>query len=540
MINLGGGLYGFWRVATSDGGRVSSWPLIMAVLVATVPTTVIHELGHMVAGWMVGLKTLHMNFGVGPVVLKKEIGGVLLTIRRLPISGYVIPASIKDTSRLKRAFFVAGGPGANLLSAAALIRLDDIRLLEFFSRPSFGAIFAIANLLQAVMALTPMSSRRSTSAATGSDGWQLQRLLRGKPAHYETDELERLSLRKSGLKELRRIAEGSRQRALLTVILVGASLLAGTIWMTSFTALPPAQLAATLAVEFAVFGGWAKFITRRSWTAFNTSSDRIKCNPHEQQNLVYRHAFQAVLSSWAVGELPKETESEACKLHGKQEFLQRLDSLPVSSQGSKFLNLVYFDELVQAKRHADAKRIIGTALHWEGVPAPVHWHFESLHLATSFSSSPDAETFARCQQALQGIEDDGLYIKRLHAYIWVLASLDDRESLQKAEEWCRTAHAKYPYDPATFLRMGIVLLKQKRVGESRPWLRAARESLTDSNMIIEAEAWLAVAAAYDRQADTVALLRRSLQQDLPLSLRQILDSELSQLSAVEHAESAAP
>jgi hypothetical protein len=81
-------------------------------------TLVVHEFGHLVAGWMVGFR--FDSIAVGPFSVRKEYGRLKVQVRRtLPASGFA-GMQVNRVRRLRRRLlvFIGGGPMANLLSAA--------------------------------------------------------------------------------------------------------------------------------------------------------------------------------------------------------------------------------------------------------------------------------------------------------------------------------------------------------------------------------------------------------------------------------------
>jgi Zn-dependent protease len=128
------------------------------VLVAYLPclalAVIAHEIGHLMAGWMVGFR--FSSITIGPIALRVEYGRLRVGFRRvLPAGGYA-GMHIDRIRQLRRRLlrFIAGGPLANLLTAVlAASRLAyspprSIALaasIELFWMMS--ALLAIINLL---------------------------------------------------------------------------------------------------------------------------------------------------------------------------------------------------------------------------------------------------------------------------------------------------------------------------------------------------------------------------------------------------------
>ncbi len=81
-------------------------------------TLVVHESGHLLAGWMVEFR--FNSISIGPFSVRMEYGRLKVQIRRmLPAGGYA-GMHVDKIRRLRHRLlvFTAGGPAANLLSAA--------------------------------------------------------------------------------------------------------------------------------------------------------------------------------------------------------------------------------------------------------------------------------------------------------------------------------------------------------------------------------------------------------------------------------------
>ena len=109
--------------------------ILAALLVLSVLVT-IHELGHFVAGRLLGFTIVEFSVGMGPVLLKKEKNGIRYCLRALPIGGmcqfYGEDQEVKDQRCFnaqpvwKRIVTVAAGPVMNLITAVlfAIITLS--------------------------------------------------------------------------------------------------------------------------------------------------------------------------------------------------------------------------------------------------------------------------------------------------------------------------------------------------------------------------------------------------------------------------------
>jgi tetratricopeptide (TPR) repeat protein len=119
-IGLGAAVFGLFALELLRDVTIAklSAPFILA---AYVPLLVIHELGHALAAWLVGSRVSKVVIGMGRPIWRFRFAGVPVTLRLVPVSGYVIatPRSL-DGARWRSAVVYLGGPGIELLLLAAL------------------------------------------------------------------------------------------------------------------------------------------------------------------------------------------------------------------------------------------------------------------------------------------------------------------------------------------------------------------------------------------------------------------------------------
>jgi hypothetical protein len=162
--------------ARADKGRdpIVGFTLLASALTLT---TIVHECGHLFAGWMVGFRfsTIH----IGPFSLRLEHGKLKARVRGEMVALGAAGASgmhIRTVRRLRRRLMIysAGGPLANLLSIPATILLID-HVFPGLAQTRVGTLaaqFTVFSLLAGLVNLTPIRS------VLLSDGARIEMLLR--------------------------------------------------------------------------------------------------------------------------------------------------------------------------------------------------------------------------------------------------------------------------------------------------------------------------------------------------------------------------
>lgn len=105
----------------------------------------VHELGHLLASWWIGIGVARFSIGFGPVVWSWRRGETEYCISAVPLGGYVLPAFESEADFFaipawRRIVMWLGGPLANfvfagLLLAAAALAVDDFSLYRVLVRP---------------------------------------------------------------------------------------------------------------------------------------------------------------------------------------------------------------------------------------------------------------------------------------------------------------------------------------------------------------------------------------------------------------------
>lgn len=108
------------------------------VLTFAVITLVIgvHEFGHWVPARALGVGVIEFAIGFGRAIytFPRKVWGTTFVVRNLPLGGYIKPvdSQMQEAAIWKRGVFLAGGPLANILSAALLVFF----VYAFYGKPT--------------------------------------------------------------------------------------------------------------------------------------------------------------------------------------------------------------------------------------------------------------------------------------------------------------------------------------------------------------------------------------------------------------------
>ena len=123
---------------------------ILAAFVVLSVLVFVHELGHFIAGRLLGFKILEFSIGMGPQVLKKEKNGIVYSLRALPIGGmckfYGEDEGDDDKDFFsskpvwKRIIVVAAGPIMNVVFSVVFAVITVIGYGDILYRPAIAGL----------------------------------------------------------------------------------------------------------------------------------------------------------------------------------------------------------------------------------------------------------------------------------------------------------------------------------------------------------------------------------------------------------------
>ena len=152
---LGGFCFGLIIVVAlgdQDGGRANNGLGLLIFFCALFFSTVIHELGHLLAGWALGFR--FRSLSIGPFSLRREQGRLRIRHRQEVTALGCTAMDVENIRRLRRRMLIYGvaGSGANLLSLLVAIPFAyrwPFALPELMSSSFGNQFFAISTLLMA-------------------------------------------------------------------------------------------------------------------------------------------------------------------------------------------------------------------------------------------------------------------------------------------------------------------------------------------------------------------------------------------------------
>lgn len=146
------------------------WSILFFVIFWVI-MLVVHELGHAGMARLLGWHVARISIGFGPVIWTGRAGPTKISVRLIPIEGYVLPAPVTARgARWKSALVYAAGPGAELLILGLLIAWLGVDVV-FSDAPTISAIalktLAIVIIWGAGFNLLPFSVNGGASDGLG-------------------------------------------------------------------------------------------------------------------------------------------------------------------------------------------------------------------------------------------------------------------------------------------------------------------------------------------------------------------------------------
>ena len=92
---------------------------------------VIHELGHAVAGWFLGLEVVEIRLGCGTKIFAREFGRLSIRIAKYPLCGWVVAFPPVKAYRIRWFLVVLGGPLASALAYVFLVEIGPVKAWYF-------------------------------------------------------------------------------------------------------------------------------------------------------------------------------------------------------------------------------------------------------------------------------------------------------------------------------------------------------------------------------------------------------------------------
>jgi hypothetical protein len=157
-------------------GNLSFLPVLFGFLFVNFLTTVIHEVGHLLAGWSVGLRFTGVR--IDPFQIRLDSGRWKFKLRPRLSRGFAF-MSLDRYCRIRRRLiiFVFGGPIASIVVGAVAVLAGEIGLARYDSPwPAFLDLFGVWSFIFGCLGL--FSYR---AGAYASDGMLLRALLFWKP-----------------------------------------------------------------------------------------------------------------------------------------------------------------------------------------------------------------------------------------------------------------------------------------------------------------------------------------------------------------------
>lgn len=142
-----------------DFGRV--WNFVL-MFVFIFPCVYLHELGHVVAGTLVGIRIDRVVFGSGRTVLRARVGRILFIQKLMPRGAFTFIGEMsKPPTKGALLLLHAGGVLAHLIVVSIAVTTTEFNALDYFAKEALdvpGAFF-MANVFLIVANLVPLTFR---------------------------------------------------------------------------------------------------------------------------------------------------------------------------------------------------------------------------------------------------------------------------------------------------------------------------------------------------------------------------------------------
>ncbi len=150
------------------------------VLIFTMLGLAVHEAGHALAGYWVGLPPRLVQIGSGPTLLRRRIFGATVVVSLFPSSGYAIALASPSMTPQSRAVVTAGGSAANLL-------LLGLALSAYAIWPDADIVFIPLILTQIGFCVSSVVPFKFFAGGRWrrSDGLQFVNFMRGKLVSFD-------------------------------------------------------------------------------------------------------------------------------------------------------------------------------------------------------------------------------------------------------------------------------------------------------------------------------------------------------------------
>lgn len=174
---------------------------LLLVFLLQIVATLVHELGHAVAGILGGRRLLSLHLGRGDLHWSGQVGRLWLYFHLPTLGGLALAVRGQGQGRLASILFVLGGPAANLLMLVlfwpSFLALADWNLSTVWESgisPVFT--FFLINLCMAVNNLYPAYITLDGGKLIGTDGRQALDLMKA-PKHHSAEVIQAVLLAQS-------------------------------------------------------------------------------------------------------------------------------------------------------------------------------------------------------------------------------------------------------------------------------------------------------------------------------------------------------